>query len=405
MDNPQSAAKNLSIKLLETESSNQVLKIFEEDYIKSGMKDVYPQELCLLLHFTVKHMGDVTNDIRMTTLLDMLFVRYEFLLMFRFENLEFEISAATIWSLGVLVAYRGAEFPTENKHKIIKSLKGAVVSPQSISTIPSLIFSISCMLQPQEVDDEILSVMRELSQLYIDDGLMLIEPLPVSSLLMGWSRVQYHNENFLHQLSEAMQRPRFFFATQTQDVCNIIYSLADLHFSDDKLMASLHEVIMERSEELQPINLFLVIQAYARLVPKSRNFYLDLVPKLIEVIEKEPENLTAMFYEKQWLCLAVFKGNSSDQYTNRVAKELMKLMNRQDKFSYSDLSGTDASNILIAITSLKISKVKFVSNIVSVAEHHLKSMSNFDLINMVKSSHYLRSMPEFQSCYTRVHSE
>lgn len=130
-----SAAKNLSLQLINTETTSQVLNIFENDYIKSGRKDIYVEELCLLLHFATKHMGSVANDIRMSTLLDMLYAR--------FDNVDFDFVLTTIWAFGILTSYRGMQTPLEHRLKILSELEDKSIPEQSIPNIPSLIFSIS----------------------------------------------------------------------------------------------------------------------------------------------------------------------------------------------------------------------------------------------------------------------
>ena len=68
--------------MINTDASDQVLSIFENEYLKVGKDPIYVEELCLILHFAVKHMGEVAGDMRMDTLLRMLFQK--------FEDVEFE---------------------------------------------------------------------------------------------------------------------------------------------------------------------------------------------------------------------------------------------------------------------------------------------------------------------------
>lgn len=396
-DNKESAAKNLSLKLINTETSAQVLSIFENDYLRSGRKDVYAEELCLLFHFAVKHMGNVTEDLRLSTLMDMLFNR--------FDNLEFDFVLTTIWSMGLLVAFRRYEIPTENKYKVIKELKDCEIPAQSIPNLPSLIFSISCMLYPHEVNEEVYDAVKRISEHYLREGIMLIEPLPASTLLMGWSRLQYHNEDYLHKVARAMKQPRFFFDCSEQDLCNIVTSISDLHFKDDELMEILHAEVMTKADDMKPYNLFVTIQSYARVVPDKQNYYFDLFPDVYEAVTQKADALDVGLYTNQWLSLACFKGKGNDARVAKMAKALVKVMDSQNKFSFSDFTASDASNILVAVSALNIRAVKFIKNLVSVAEAHMKTMSNPDLINMAKSSYYLRGFDEFAHVYQQVHSE
>lgn len=69
-------------------------------------------------------------------------------------------------------------------------------------------------------------------------------------------------------------------------------------------------------------------------------------------------------------------------YTTRMQKELIKFMKDNKNLGFSDFSGSDASNVLVAIASLQNNNVKFIQNVVAVVEHHMKSLYNGDLINL-----------------------
>lgn len=160
------------------------------------------------------------------------------------------------------------------------------------------------MLYPHEIDDEIYEIVKALSEQYIEEANLITEPVYAASLLMGWGRLQYYNENYIHKVCECMKRPRFFFDCPIQDLCNCVVSLTDLHHKDDKLMQILHSQIVERLEEIHPYNLCLIVQSYARVVPGDRHYYTDLVPKLIEMLEKKPNTIESILYSNQWLSLA-----------------------------------------------------------------------------------------------------
>ena len=323
----------------------------------------------------------------------------------RFENVPFDFVFTTIWSLGVLTSYRGLGFPLKMKMNILKELEKSEVPTQAIMNIPSLIFSLSCMFLPNEVNDEVYNSIRKLSERYMEGDQEMMEPIHASTLLLGWSRANYHNEEFLHKLSKNMKRERFFFNSQDQDLVNILNCFAELHFKDESLIKNIHEEIMTRIDDMKAYNVLVLSQSYARLIPNKKNYYIDIAPRLVNLFEREPETLDMNLYANQWLTLACFKGRGTDGRISLISKMLQSVMNRQERFNYSDFSGTDASNILVALSSLRIEKVKFIRNFVSVVEHHMKEMSTLDLINMAKSSFYLRKFPEFINLYPNVHSE
>lgn len=57
VDDRESAAKNLSITLLQTESPDQVLNIFEREYLRQRKEMIYPEELCLIFYFVTKNLS------------------------------------------------------------------------------------------------------------------------------------------------------------------------------------------------------------------------------------------------------------------------------------------------------------------------------------------------------------
>ena len=115
--------------------------------------------------------------------------------------------------------------------------------------------------------------------------------------------------------------------------------------------------------------------------------------------------MTTLIYTNQWLSLGCFKGKSQDHRVNKLKAALIKVMNVQDNFSYSDFTPTDASNILVAATALDINIINFLNHFVSVVAHGIKDVTKTDLINLARSSYSLRAYDEFTSFYEIVHSE
>ena len=261
--------KNLSLKLINTQSAQQVLVgIFENDYLRGEKEVIYGEELALILHFAVKHLTNVVDEQRIATLLDMLYNRL--------EELEFDFVLTTIWSLGILISLHNAEIDLESKTKVIRQLLNCTIPKESLSNLPSLIFSISCMISPEEATEDIYEVIRHISGHLIEEGLDLLEPLQASTILMGWSRLQYHNEDYLYRITNQMRRDDFFYDISDNDLCNIISSLSDLHYKDDKLYDILHEHVKIAADDIKPYGLFMIIQSYARVIPHKRDYYFDL---------------------------------------------------------------------------------------------------------------------------------
>jgi hypothetical protein len=104
--NAETSAKNLSLKLLGTQTPQEVLMIFENQYIRQPNREIHGEELVMLLKFlqhTIKQTLDredasilLEEDHRIQTLIDWLMARY--------ENLDLEYKVATTFALGMLVS-------------------------------------------------------------------------------------------------------------------------------------------------------------------------------------------------------------------------------------------------------------------------------------------------------------
>ena len=100
--------KNLSLKLLDTKTPEEVLRIFENDFIRQAQsKTILGEELVMILKF-LQHTLDNTlereqamqfikYDARVETLIDWLMSRY--------EPLEVEYQVATVFSLGMMISF------------------------------------------------------------------------------------------------------------------------------------------------------------------------------------------------------------------------------------------------------------------------------------------------------------
>jgi hypothetical protein len=83
----------------------------------------------------------VQNDLRFTTLLDLVFAKL--------PELEYEYVVTTIWSLGICVSAFGLEMEADKKLRILSNLNKHIdsaegIPPTSVSNIPSLAFSLTC---------------------------------------------------------------------------------------------------------------------------------------------------------------------------------------------------------------------------------------------------------------------
>jgi hypothetical protein len=73
-----------------------------------------------------------------------------------------------------------------------------------------------------------------------------------------------------------------------------------------------------------------------------------------------------------------------------ITEDLIKIFNGNKRWENTDLNIDEASNITVAIATLKIKSEKFIADIGDIIRMHLKKASNLDLINLAKSSKYMR---------------
>lgn len=86
-EDKQAATKNLSLKLLDTKTPQQVLTIFESDFVRSPEKVAHGEELVMILKFLQHNLNQsmereeaqtfIQSDARVGTLIEWLMNRYE----------------------------------------------------------------------------------------------------------------------------------------------------------------------------------------------------------------------------------------------------------------------------------------------------------------------------------------
>ena len=142
--------KNLSLKLLDTKTPEEVLRIFENDFIRQAQsKTILGEELVMILKF-LQHTLDNTlereqamqfikYDARVETLIDWLMSRY--------EPLEVEYQVATVFSLGMMISAYEFEFKNEEYYStVINALDNINMTAEKVGEIPSLIFMLPSFL-------------------------------------------------------------------------------------------------------------------------------------------------------------------------------------------------------------------------------------------------------------------
>ena len=130
------AAKNLSLRLLDTQTPEQVMSIFENEFMrKQNEREPHGEELSLILKFLQQTMQSmdidegkrlIEADVRISVLIDWLMARY--------EPLEFEYKVAVTFALGyMLQAYDTQLVEEEHLKKLVEPLLHYEVPSQNLA--------------------------------------------------------------------------------------------------------------------------------------------------------------------------------------------------------------------------------------------------------------------------------
>lgn len=102
------------------------------------------------------------NDLRFKTLTDLVFARL--------NELAYEYVVTTIWSMGLCVSAMGMEMPEDNKFRLLttlnKHIEGGNVEPVQFANVPSLVFSLTCFFNEDDMNELVTETVEKLSRLY-----------------------------------------------------------------------------------------------------------------------------------------------------------------------------------------------------------------------------------------------
>lgn len=97
-----------------------------------------------------------------------------------------------------------------------------------------------------------------------------------------------------------------------------------------------------------------------------------------------------------------------------LAKDLVKVFNGNKRWRATDMNISEAATVAIALASLKMQTAggpggpvdRFSADIGDIIRANLKEASGTDLINLAKSTHYMRQVSEpNKDLYSHVHAE
>ncbi len=92
-----------------------------------------------------------------------------------------------------------------------------------------------------------------------------------------------------------------------------------------------------------------------------------------------------------------------------LARDLIKVFNGNRRWKATEFNVSEAANVSVAITSLKLEGSgqveRFIADIGDIIRANLKDSSNIDLINLAKSTFYFRKFEHTRDLYSHVHAE
>ncbi len=88
-----------------------------------------------------------------------------------------------------------------------------------------------------------------------------------------------------------------------------------------------------------------------------------------------------------------------------ISKDLIKIFNNNEKWKNTDINISEATNIAIAIASLKIVKENFIADVGDIIKANLKEANEVELVNLAKATFYMRDFKHTKDVYSHLHAE
>lgn len=92
-----------------------------------------------------------------------------------------------------------------------------------------------------------------------------------------------------------------------------------------------------------------------------------------------------------------------------IARDLIKIFNGNKRWKATDLNIAEAANVSISIAALKLEGSgpieRFIADIGDIIRANLKDATNTDIVNLAKSTFYLRKFEHTRDLYSHVHAE
>ena len=92
-----------------------------------------------------------------------------------------------------------------------------------------------------------------------------------------------------------------------------------------------------------------------------------------------------------------------------IARDLIKVFNGNKRWKATEINVSEAATVSIAIASLRLEGSgpieRFIADIGDVIRANLKDATNQDLVNLSKSTHYMRKFDHTKDIYSHIHAE
>jgi len=149
-DNPEKRIKLLSIKLLQASSSQEVLNLFIDKYIKALVEKIYSEELCLFLYFYVSLLDkepelhhNISKQLNDSTLITKIFEQI--------EEMDLTNIFVLSWSCSLLISKFKYDIPIQLRVAILQKLPDELEVDRK-AEIPTICFGISAFYNKSETE-------------------------------------------------------------------------------------------------------------------------------------------------------------------------------------------------------------------------------------------------------------
>ena len=288
---------------------------------------------------------------------------------------------------------------------------------------------------------DVTAVVEQLSATYFVVFRDRLDVLTCSTLLLGWARSQCYNPDLLAQMAEQIitknKQGSFFEPGTESEIANMLNGMSGLQYQNEELVDVLQSFLVgpnfkETGELPQNYDLYTtynIITSLARLNPSKTELLTDFIPHLHRLLQNVTTNDPKMFksdpyklfnevpditmYVNLWLTMATFAALQPNFHKmtvmptpfKTISADLIKLFNQNPRWNATELNVSEAANISVAIAVLKVQNEKFIGDVGDIIRANIRETDQYDLINLAKSTNYLRQFKYSRDLYAQVHAE